>query len=280
MTDVAPDLLKSSVAVERFDIGGVRWYSPLVTEDTPWNERKLRPSVTSVEQVISKGPIFNRWMIGFPSYDVYREHMAHISLLGTITHDLIDKLIRGEKVELEGMYWDRDGSQFIDLAHPKYQKPLQGFLIAFLKFWQEKNPTPLASEIMLFDDEVGGTADFVALIKYRNNDKIALFDWKTRLGPPITGDHPAAYEHGIQLTKYATMWNGQYVDQPVELLYNVYLGERGGFKLKPREYNLSGWNCALNLWINKQGGEMPKEPIQLPTEFSLYEAQDGISEDT
>lgn len=271
--DVTPEEPFESQPVNRFDIGGQRYYSPCVKDDVPWEERQFSPSVTTILNVLNKGPILTKWAINkFPTHEAYKDYLNYLAFLGTITHRFIDEMIQGYTVRLDGLAMDEDGVM-VDLSHPKYKRPLQGFLGAFLKFWNDKEITPIASEVQLWTDGFSGTIDLLAEIKYRGKPKYAIFDWKTRAGIPMTGDHPGARGHGLQLTGYKLLCDA-YDELPTpDLMYNVYLGEQGGYTLKPREFKPEMFYHALALWKD-EFPDPPKKPKELPIEFNLTEEKE------
>ncbi len=266
-------------AVNRIPSGGIRWYSPLVEDDVLWEDRVFAPSVTSIQQITDKGPWFLKWCINkFPNDAIRHEYMQYLSFTATVAHKYIDLLIRGGYIDLSIPAYEEnaDTGEHIDISRIKYKKPLQGFLMAFMKFWKdEKIIRVLGSETMLWTPEYGGTADCIAVALHRNKESNNMYDWKMRQGPPMTGDHPAAVDHGEQLTGYSDAWDENYPDFPIARRYNVYFGEGGGYLKRYRDYVPEGWRATYNHWMarNAEAGVLaiPKEPKVLPTIFSLTE---------
>ncbi len=266
--------------------GGVRYYSPVVDDDVLFKDRQFAPSVTSIQNVANKGPYLRDWGINkFANAAEYKKWMTYAAFVGTIAHDFIDQLVRGYEVSISGPYVDDEGITH-EISRPHILKPVQGFLIAFMKFWRQEGIIEvLGSETMMWSEEFAGTADLVAIKKFRKGTAIAMYDWKSRLGMPMTGDHPAWRDHQDQLTGYKDLWDASWPEMvpddfekslDINLLYNVYLGEKGGFKKKARKYSPVHWNATVDFWYSRNVVN-PREPVELPTTFKLEE-EDVVSE--
>ena len=88
------ELLATITKIQRHDLNG-RWYAPIGETDPVL----FKPSVTTILNVWDKGVGFETWLKnnGWRS-DEIKDKAAE---LGTIVHELIDRLVRGEIVNLE-----------------------------------------------------------------------------------------------------------------------------------------------------------------------------------
>jgi len=277
------DIVEGST-VERFDISGIRWYSPIVEDGTPWEDRVFVPSVTTVLNVVDKGIGWNKWLGDSASYEAAMAYGKEAGLVGSIAHDFIEQMNHGTTIELPtepGEYTNH--ANYLDTktleTHEIWprRKLIQRRLMAYKKFHRERFIDMLASEIMLFCDNFAGTADFVGHIKFNKKEPLSLIDYKTG----------KEYEdHQLQVSALKILWDLVFPDDPIEELFCLYLSERGKFTLKHYEFDPMAWEYALGLWTWKHkkllvdGLWKPKEPISLPTEFSLIEEEEDGTEET
>lgn len=273
-----PDELIESAPVNRFDVSGQRYYSPIVPDDVPWEKRDFAPSVTTILQIINK-PFLNKWARDkFINDEQYHIFMNSASFIGTLSHQFISGLVMGNTIRIEGEYPDDNGTM-IDISQPKYRRPLQGYMTAFQKWWRSlNNPVLLGTEISLWDEAFAGTLDLLVEITHNRRRKIALVDVKDKIGKEVSGDHAGAFDHTLQLNGYAELCRkakeaGEKIPFP-DLLYNIYLGERGGFTLKLREFCPDKFYTVLDVW-KMIYPDPPKEKIEWPIEFSLKETEDA-----
>jgi len=255
-------------AVERFDLGGIRWYSPIVEDETEWKNRAFVPSVTTVLNVVDKGFGWNKWLGDYTSFKDAMDYAREAALVGTIVHAFIDELVRGKELVLPsepGEYTSHH--TYVDFKTGEVHeiwprlKLIQNRLLAFQKFYSERVIDIRSSEIMLYSDDFAGTADMVGHIKWKKKEPLALIDYKTG----------KEYDtHQLQLTAYKMMWDEANPDEPIEELFGLYLGERGGNKLIHYDFDPKAFEHALGLW-QWQNVERPKEPVSLPTIFTLKE---------
>ena len=245
------ELREPKTIIERHDLNG-RWYAPLGSKDPGL----LRPSVTTIENVWDKGIGFEKWLVmnGYEAYKL-RDNAARV---GTLVHSLIDSLINGEVVETSYDFFDEDGDQI--KADYKIQKRLMGFL----KFWEEINPLPIASEISLYNEEMdfSGTADLVAEI----DGKLWLIDYKTRNQYPT---------HAIQLTAYKMLWESLYPEK-IDYIACLYLSD----KWKKKSYTLKKYKfCPEMVRATYEGWQFftngkPSVKSELPTKYQIGENND------
>ena len=143
--------------------------------------------------------------------------------------------------------------------------------MSFEKFWEEKNPTALASEIQLFHNSLPfcGTADLVCWIPKKQKGHIWLIDYKT--GNPQKS-------HQIQLSSYAMIWNKIFPSHKIEKVGCLYL--KNGW-IKAPAYTLKEYPIDEKLvrivynawkWYNStaRGAEpQPSFKEEFPTTFKI-----------
>ena len=98
-----------------------------------------------------------------------------------------------------------------------YAKDINKRLMGFCKFWEDYNPTTLASEMQLQHEDIPfcGTADFVGIIAdpKTNKNEITLIDYKT--GMPYK-------THQVQLSAYAMIWNKLFPKYKIEKIASLH----------------------------------------------------------
>ena len=147
--------------------------------------------------------------------------------------------------------------------------------MGFCQFWEDYNPTLIASEIQLQHKDIPfcGTADFIGLIADKKTNKldITLVDYKTGL-PYKT--------HQVQLSAYAMIWNKLFPKYKITQIATLHLKNTW---IKKPTYNLKYYKIDYKLVksvydIWKWNGEnakgdapRPNFPKQFPSKFSLKE---------
>ena len=234
--------------------GSSRWYKD---ENTGVSV----PSVTTVLNVVAKGPHFDKWLANHLNYEhacVERDRAAE---RGTLVHELVENLLEGTEILLDP---ELDGNEIIKR------------IMCFEKWWKE---TPvekvIAKEVGLHYPGIhyAGRFDFIARINGRN----VLIDIKT-------GNHYKT--HDLQASMYKILWDTicehlalsseYYIDD----LYGLYLKDSWvkapnpqykKLKFIPREvgYTVGLWN-----YINSNAyGKVfpPKTKEKYPLTYKLKE---------
>jgi ATP-dependent exoDNAse (exonuclease V) beta subunit len=145
---------------------------------------KYYPSITSILQCYPKGKYFDQWLkdVGNSA-----EHIAARSAQeGTLTHELIEKYLKGEKLE-----WLNEN------GNANYPLNVWKMVLRFAEFWETYKPILIHSEIHLFSDinEIAGTCDLVLEI----NGEIWLLDIKT--------SNHLNNSYDLQTAAYTICWN-------------------------------------------------------------------------
>ncbi|MBC8452407.1 MAG: hypothetical protein H8D65_00960 [Spirochaetes bacterium] len=255
-------LQTSPIPVERLDTG-IRWYYPSDIDISAWeyvNTEVAKPSSTSVLGIIAK-PFLTRWrQENGHSTDVI---MDVTGMRGDIFHMCADWLVSGliidEEMIRQAIESHEKFNQLQRIISYKYPsnpdamfKSISRMLDGFAVFWDERQPEPMASEVMLYHEDFpwAGTADLVALFKARRNSKQpirALIDYKTGAQNP---------EHILQNISYAILWNAHYPAEPVTHVANLYLTD--GWRIKPtykltitkiEKEQIDTWHSVMDCWV-------------------------------
>ena len=156
-----------------------------------------------------------------------------------------------------------------------YAKDINKRLMGFCQFWEDYNPTLIASEIQLQHKDIPfcGTADFIGLIADKKTNKldVTLVDYKTGL-PYKT--------HQVQLSAYAMIWNKLFPKYKIEKIATLHLKDSW---IKKPTYTLKYYNIDYTLVKNvydvwkwhgqdtKGNDPRPNFRKQFPSKFSLKE---------
>jgi hypothetical protein len=235
-----------NIDLTRIDTNVGRCYTP-----TPENKETWKPSVTTIENIISKGIIFERWIANFGGYDKVQEYVGRKADDGSCIHSWIDTLVLTGELD-------------ISEETPNYMKK---YIQSFEQWWNDTDLQVVASELQLHSDkcQFSGTADFIGYI----DGKLSLVDYKTGNEYPTT--------HSIQLTCYKEIFDSLFPDHKIEKLYCLYV--KSGWRKKPnyklREYKYDSaiskaltylWN--FNNTCNKTQVRELKEK-DLPNKFKI-----------
>ena len=214
-------LYLSSLSVSRVDTNIGRCYA--TSEEDP---ETYRPSVTTIENIISKGKLFEVWLANFGGYDKVQKYVGKKADDGTLVHDYIDELILNGSVKVE--------------EDTEYH--IKKYIQSFQAFWDEHKPIPVASELMLYHKGyfTSGTCDFIGYI----DGKLAIIDWKTG------NEYPTS--HRIQLCAYKELFNMIFPNDKIEEIYGLYIKgtwrKKPTFKLRKNEYDPNITTSLWNLW--------------------------------
>ena len=236
----------------RIDTNVGRCYTP-----DPMDEDSWKPSVTTLENIISKGIIFERWIANFGGYDKVSEYVGKKASDGTFVHEYLEDLINYNKI-------------ILDEGTPNHIKK---FIQSFLAWWNETDVVPVATEVQLYHDDIpfSGTCDILCYI----DGQLSLVDFKTG------NEYPT--NHQIQLSCYKELHDQIFPKNTIKNIYCLHVKstwrKKPTFKLRKYDYDptISG---ALNyLWcFNLRANKTQiasKYERELPNEYILKEKNDG-----
>ena len=205
-----PELIKAykkNHKLTRVDTNIGRCYTPDVMDQSTW-----KPSVTTMENIISKGIMFERWIANFGGYDKVCDYVGKKADDGTLVHEYIEDLLNKGKVDL-----------------PKdTEEHIKKYMQSFIEWYNEADIIPVELELQLYHKDVpfSGTADLVGYL----DGKLVMIDWKTG------NEYPT--NHQIQLSCYMYLFNTLFPKYQVKEIYCLYV--KSGWRKKPtfklREY--------------------------------------------
>ena len=240
ITEIKKCVSEYNPDIERND-GDERWYR--IKDETKW-----LPSVTTmIGSVMNKGIGFEKWLGDSPSYDLACEKRDKAAQIGTMVHEMCEKLLNGESIE------------FTPDEKPAFLKRF----MSFEEWYNITKPEIITTEIKLVHKDVNysGTPDIVCLV----DGKIHMVDIKTG----------AAYNtHELQLTCYKELWDKNFPDYPIDEIYGLYLKDSWISKVEPQykkyKYSIDAINSIYNIWLWQNGGTpKPKSKKPLKTFFKL-----------
>ena len=272
-----PQLITSKTPIKRLDTskGRVYYQRRAKEEDRVY----IYSSTTVLSNTLTKGIGFDMWLGNALSYKDAMSYASERAFLGTMTHAMIMYLLWGETVDTDtGFYNEKTGE--IEDVPDEVKLRLQGFI----DFYKAMLPTPIATEISLYTDEVdkdgellfpwAGTADQILKMP---DGKIYLLDIKTGREYPR--------DHELQLTSYKLLWDHIYGEEhgKIDVVACLYLNSKGKYKLKKYKFVPYNWyNVYENFeyMIRDGRGSMPKikEKPELPTKYTLKEEESQENE--
>lgn len=269
--------------IKRFATTSGRYYGPSDLDVLHQYKNPLKPSWTNVASCESSTGLSEWKMI----HGYWSGILASTAATkGTITHDAIDLMNQGHKID-KATDWILNELETSDdirwkMVHTKWEmvETIKKQIMGYIAFYNEHKPKILASELFLWHPDVpyAGTADLILSIynKRQDQDIIMLADLKT-------GSENE--KHFEQCMAYAIL---------LERIYNVKVGAIGslystgkwrdkpGFKMKVKVLRnkaevltedakklCSRVEAVYNLWKSKQKTEQPRTKPKLPNTFSL-----------
>lgn len=269
------DKIKSKIPTKSIDFKGNRYYYQTKEKDA--KKRDYLMSVTTWLNCLSKGIGFNMWLGNAPSYESAMSYANDRALIGNMVHAMCMYLIWGKPVDTSIGWYDADDNKIKPIPDEAKLR-----LSAFIDFYDEHRPVPIATEISLYnnikDDEgeyklpFAGTADQVMMI----DGKLWLVDIKTGAKYPK--------EQQLQLTAYKLLYDELYQDitGPIDELACLYLKKNGRYELKKYKFVPDSWYDIINVghyYFSDMRGSMPvvKEREELPVIYTLKDG--GENED-
>ena len=253
MDDILKQIEKynKKVDLRRIQANNGRWYiNSKLKNPTP------KPSMTTIDSVISKGVSFENWLMNAKDPIKYRDYKAD---LGTCVHNLIEILIKsGECIITE------------DMKGKFQENEMKKRIMGFLAWYEEHKIIPLATEIRLYHKSIEwcGTVDLVCYS--RKLEKYIMVDFKTGNEYKI---------HQVQLNGYKMIWDKLFKDFPIDEIYGLYIKDTWikkptfTFRKIPVSKDLPNYVYRLWKWANQdsKGNLVPKLPKDFPDEFKIIE---------
>ena len=263
------DQIESKIPTKSMDFKGNRYYYNK-KEKLPDNRDYLM-SVTTWIGALSKGVGFDMWLGNAVSYQAAMEYANERALIGNMVHAMCMYLIWGKEVDTSNGFYDADDGRIKPVPDEAKKR-----LIAFIDFVDEHKPTPIATELSLYNNIKDKSGEF--MFPYAGTaDQIMMIDGKTWLIDIKTGKEWAK-DQQLQLTAYKLLYDELYGDVtgPIDKLACLYLTKTGRFKLKTFNFVPEAWDDLIEIGkyhFSDMRGSMPKvrERKPLPTVYTLRE---------
>lgn len=245
---VSPDLNIPYKMYRKDELTGGRFY---FSNGTPYIS-----STNLIDKMIPKGEGFKKWLMN-KGYESQAE-MVEKAEFGTIFHIICTNILRDDT----GFDFDKTRQILGDMADPKFHINLDSWVYSFKK--------GIASYLQFLNDymkgfiliegplksttvNVAATLDLVAMIKYRKAEKLAIIDLKSFLNTIVDKSSKKTFyeSHGAQLGIQKQIFNENFPEIPVELLYNWapnnFIGDKATYTFEVQHTDKNPYNNPKSL---------------------------------
>ena len=275
-----PPNIQSLTPIERIDFPFGRAYAPLLgylrdnfkTQEWTKENRQHIPSVTTIQNILSKGIGFEKWLGSYGSYEEAMEYANTAATEGTQIHLCLEQLTMGVDMDFTQPYFDVDKQETREWTNPMIK-----FMESGNQFFLDHMIQIEGNEVPLFDSrkDYTGTLDMVARIKVEEGlspSQAKCTDLKEGMSGRIMLDIKTLRNsstlsnkfenHKYQVTAYKNLWEGLFPDHPIDFMGVLYVMNswRGApkYKLKLVEEDLTQeWDAMVKLWYGKNGAIKP-----------------------
>ena len=275
-----PPNIQSLTPIERIDFPFGRAYAPLLgylrdnfkTQEWTKENRQHIPSVTTIQNILSKGIGFEKWLGSYGSYEEAMEYANTAATEGTQIHLCLEQLTMGVDMDFTQPFFDVDKQETRE-----WTTPMIKFMESGNQFFLDHMIQIEGNEVPLFDSrkDYTGTLDMVARIKVEEGlspSQAKCTDLKEGMSGRILLDIKTLRNsstlsnkfenHKYQVTAYKNLWEGLFPDHPIDFMGVLYVMNswRGApkYKLKLVEEDLTQeWDAMVKLWYGKNGAIKP-----------------------
>jgi hypothetical protein len=275
-----PPNIQSLTPIERIDFPFGRAYAPLLgylrdnfkTQEWTKENRQHIPSVTTIQNILSKGIGFEKWLGSYGSYEEAMEYANTAATEGTQIHLCLEQLTMGVDMDFTQPFFDVDKQETRE-----WTTPMIKFMESGNQFFLDHMIQIEGNEVPLFDSrkDYTGTADMIARIKVEEGlspSQAKCTDLKEGMSGRIMLDIKTLRNsstlsnkfenHKYQVTAYKNLWEGLFPDHPIDFMGVLYVMNswRGApkYKLKLVEEDLTQeWDAMVKLWYGKNGAIKP-----------------------
>ena len=275
-----PPNIQSLTPIERIDFPFGRAYAPLLgylrdnfkTQEWTKENRQHIPSVTTIQNIMSKGIGFEKWLGDYGSYADAMAFANNAATEGTQIHLCLEQLTMGVDMDFTQPYFDVDKQETREWTDPMIK-----FMESGNQFFLDHMIQIEGNEVPLFDSrkDYTGTLDMVARIKVEEGlspSQAKCTDLKEGMSGRILLDIKTLRNsstlsnkfenHKYQVTAYKNLWEGLFPDHPIDFMGVLYVMNswRGvpKYKLKLVEEDLTQeWDAMVKLWYGKNGAIKP-----------------------
>ena len=223
-------------------------------------------SVTTILGIVHK-PYLTEWKIK-KGYTAEVELRKAISL-GNITHDIIERLLNREDVDLtETKQYHIRGEKI------KINRGMLKSLISFSEWWNDGVPKKMVkTEVHLYNEKRNwcGTADLICDILNEKTEEWErwLVDFKT--------SNQLSEQVDLQLTAYSILYNDYHPETPVKRVGALHC-KKGWIRANTCKANLKEfkivpeiWQSAVNLFYHYNPKARIKSELNKSFELKFYE---------
>ena len=275
-----PPNIQSLTPIERIDFPFGRAYAPLLgylrdnfkTQEWTKENRQHIPSVTTIQNIMSKGIGFEKWLGDYGSYADAMAFANNAATEGTQIHLCLEQLTMGVDIDFSQPFFDVDKQETREWTNPMIK-----FMESGNQFFLDHMIQIEGNEVPLFDSrkDYTGTLDMVARIKVEEGlspSQAKCTDLKEGMSGRILLDIKTLRNsstlsnkfenHKYQVTAYKNLWEGLFPDHPIDFMGVLYVMNswRGApkYKLKLVEEDLTQeWDAMVKLWYGKNGAIKP-----------------------
>jgi len=275
-----PPNIQSLTPIERIDFPFGRAYAPLLgylrdnfkTQEWTKENRQHIPSVTTIQNIMSKGIGFEKWLGDYGSYADAMAFANNAATEGTQIHLCLEQLTMGVDMDFTQPYFDAEKQETREWTDPMIK-----FMESGNQFFLDHMIQIEGNEVPLFDPrkDYTGTLDMVARIKVEEGlspSQAKCTDLKEGMSGRILLDIKTLRNsstlsnkfenHKYQVTAYKNLWEGLFPDHPIDFMGVLYVMNswRGApkYKLKLVEEDLTQeWDAMVKLWYGKNGAIKP-----------------------
>lgn len=212
--EVMPLLGERKRILRRIDLGASRHYYT-----TDGGQIKFYPSWTTViKRVLGTSEYLVKWIADM-GYEASRKYMQERAHYGTMLHICLAKFLVDKKFDMGRILSEISMYAFlhrIDHTVTAYwAEDLKSDILAFAQFCADKELAPIAVEMPLTYEAAGiaGTIDIVCELKFGKGRVRAIVDIKSGR----KGFYP---EHRYQLHGYKAMWDENFPELAVDMVFN------------------------------------------------------------
>ncbi|MBS1562545.1 MAG: PD-(D/E)XK nuclease family protein [Bacteroidetes bacterium] len=200
--------------LRRIDSSSNRFYYDVAPDGSP----EFFPSVTTIIDARAPMPFgLKKWYADM-GWDAAQEQMNRAAHYGTFMHILISEFLTKGQITLDHEIDIRVKSyreeENLDFDNKWWADSIRKDVLAFAQMCNEKNIKILAIEIPLKSRKgFAGTIDLVCELEFAKKTVRAIIDMKS-------GKKGFYETHEIQLAAYRDMWNENFPELPVTMVFN------------------------------------------------------------
>jgi len=212
--DVMPIIGPEVAPLRRVNTGSGRHYYT-VTDD---GVKFYASWTTVIKRICGTSEHLVKWIAdkGYEESRAYMEERAHY---GTVLHIIIGKFLKNGEYRTDAVQSEAAMYLFNQQLDPKlaqtWAPDLKSDLLAFAQWVADKEVEVIAAELPLVyeQDRIAGTIDLVCNLTFNKQRVRTIVDFKS-------GRKGFFAEHKYQLHGYRMMWNENFPETPIDMVFN------------------------------------------------------------